>query len=82
MFSQLPVKLSLLIEITVVIIDKQAAVTEIRVSERYCPWTSRDLRVAMRTKIRFEVAATKRKFRFPMDAYRQLLIRLTLRRLN
>ena len=44
-----------------IIIDKHAPITEMRVSEKHCPWTDRDLRKLMQAWDRPKTAATKRK---------------------
>ena len=42
-------------------IDKHAPITEMRVSEKYCPWIDRDLRDLMQTRDKLRKAASKRK---------------------
>ena len=51
-------------------IDKHAPITEMRVSEKYCPWIDRDLRDLMQTRDKLRKAASKRKSQFLMDSYR------------
>ena len=54
------------------IIDKHAPITEMRVSEKYCPWIDKDLRDLMQTRDKLRKAASKRKSQFLMDSYRQV----------
>eukprot|EP00112_Aurelia_sp_Birch-Aquarium-sp1_P026252 Seg92.2 transcript_id=Seg92.2/GoldUCD/mRNA.D3Y31 product="hypothetical protein" protein_id=Seg92.2/GoldUCD/D3Y31 len=54
------------------IIEKHAPITEMRVSEKYCPWIDHDLRKLMQTRDGLKKAAAKRKSQFLMDAYRQV----------
>ena len=54
------------------IIDKHAPITEMRVSEKYCPWIDKDLRDLMQTRDKLRKAASKRKSQFVMDSYRQV----------
>lgn len=54
------------------IIDRHAPLTEMRVSERYCPWIDKGLRDLMRTRDRLKRAATKQKSMFLMDSYRKV----------
>ena len=54
------------------IIDKHAPITEMRVSEKYCPWIDKDLRDLMHTRDKLRKAASKRKSQFLMDSYRQV----------
>ena len=51
-------------------IDKHAPITEMRVSEKYCPWIDRDLRDLMQTRDKLRKAASKRKSQFLMDSYK------------
>ena len=53
-------------------IDKHAPITEIRVSEKCCPWIDKDRRDLMRTKDKLRKAASKTKSQFLMDSYRQV----------
>ena len=46
------------------IIDKQAPITEMCVSEKYCPWIDKDLRDLMQTRDKLKKAASKRKSHF------------------
>ena len=46
------------------IIDKHSPIAEMRVSEKFCPWIDKDLRL--------KKAATKRKSPILMDSYRQI----------
>ena len=52
--------------------DKHAPITEMRVSEKYCPWIDKDLRALMKTRDQLKKAASKRKSQFLMDSYRQV----------
>ena len=54
------------------IIDKHAPITEMRVSEKYCPWIDKDLKALMQTRDKLKKAASKRKSQFLMDSYRQV----------
>ncbi len=54
------------------IIDKHAPLTEIRVSEKYCPWINKDLKDLMHTRDKLKKAASKRKSQCLMDSYRQV----------
>ena len=51
-------------------IDKHAPITDMRVSEKYCPWIDSDLRDLMQTRDKLRKAASKRKSQFLMDSYR------------
>ena len=53
-------------------IDKHAPLTEMRVSEKYCPWINRNLKDLMQTRDRLKKAATKAKSQLLMDSYRQV----------
>ena len=53
-------------------IDKHAPITEMRVSEKYCPWVNKDLKDLMRTRERLKKAAVKRKSQILMVSYRQV----------
>ena len=53
-------------------IDKHAPITEMRVSEKYCPWIDKDLRALMKTRDQLKKAASKRKSQFLMDSHRQV----------
>ena len=46
------------------IIDKHAPITEMRVSEKYCPWIDKDLRDLMQTRDKFRKAASKKNPNF------------------
>ena len=52
-------------------IEKNGPLKEIRVSERYCPWISKDIKRLTRTRDRRKTAALKSKSNILMDAYRQ-----------
>ena len=52
------------------IIEKHAPITEMRVSEKYCPWIDKDLRDLMQTRDKLKKVASKRKSQFLMDSYR------------
>ncbi len=54
------------------IIDKHAPLTEMRVSEKYCPWINKDLKDLMHTRDKLKKAASKRKSQCLMDSYRQV----------
>ena len=54
------------------IIDKHAPITEMRVSEKYCPWIDKDLRALMQTRDKLKKAASKRESQFLMDSYGQV----------
>ena len=54
------------------IIEKHAPITEMRVSEKYCPWIDKDRRDLMHTRDRLRKAASKRKSQFLMDSCRQV----------
>ena len=54
------------------IVEKHAPMTEMRVSEKYCPWVDKDLRKLMHTRNKLKKAATKRKSPFLMHSYRQV----------
>ena len=54
------------------ITDKHAPITEMRVSEKYCPWIDKDLKALMQTRDKLKKAASKRKSQFLMDSYRQV----------
>ena len=54
------------------IIDKHAPITEMHVSEKYCPWIDKDLRDLMQTRDKLKNVASKRKSQFLMDSYRQV----------
>ncbi len=54
------------------IIEKHAPLSEMRVSEKYCPWIDKDLRALMRTRDRLKKAAVKRKSDILMNSYRQV----------
>ncbi len=56
------------------IIDKYAPITEMHISEKYCPLIDKDLEKLMQTRDRLKKAAAKRKSNFLMDAYRQIQI--------
>ncbi len=53
-------------------IDKHAPLTEMRVSEKYCPWINKNLKDLMRTREKLKKAASKSKSQFLMDSYRQV----------
>ena len=53
------------------VIEKNAPLKEIHVSERNCPWISKDFKRLMRTRDRLKTAALKSKSKILMDAYRQ-----------
>ncbi len=46
--------------------------TEMRVSEKYCPWINKDLKDLMRTRDKLKKAAIKGKSQFLMDSYKQV----------
>ena len=52
-------------------IDKNTPLNEIRVSERYCPWISTDVKRLMRARDRLKTAVLKRNSKILMDAYKQ-----------
>ena len=54
------------------IIEKHAPLMERRVSERYSPWLSSDLKVLFRSRYRIKSAAVKAKSENLMNAYRQV----------
>ena len=54
------------------IVNKHAPLTEMRVSEKYCPWIDKDLRNLMQTRDLLIKAATKCKSSCLMDSYRQV----------
>ena len=54
------------------IIEKHAPLSEMRVSEKYCPWIDKDLRALMRTRDCLKKAAVKRKSDILMNSYRQV----------
>ena len=54
------------------IIEKHAPLSEMRVSEKYCPWISKDLRDLMRTRDKLKKSAVKGKSPILMDSYRQI----------
>ena len=54
------------------IIDKYAPLSEIRVSEKYCPWIDKNLRGLMRTRGKLKKSAVKGKSPILMESYRQI----------
>ena len=54
------------------IIEKHAPMTVMRVSEKYCPWTDKDLKKLMQTRDKLKNAVAKVKSQFLMDSYRQV----------
>ena len=54
------------------IIEKHAPLSEMRVSEKYCPWINKDLRDLMRTRDKLKKSAVKGKSPILMDSYRQI----------
>ena len=54
------------------IIEKQAPMTVMRVSEKYCPWIDKDLKKLMQTRDKLRKAAAKRKSQLLMGSYRQI----------
>ena len=54
------------------VIQKYAPLVERRVSERYAPWISEDLKNLCKTRDRIKSAAVKNKSEMLMSAYRQL----------
>ena len=54
------------------VIEKHAPSIEKRVSERYSPWPSPDLKALFRTSGRIKNAAVKAKSETLMNAYRQV----------
>ena len=59
-------------EIFSFIIEKHAPLTEMRVSEKYCPWINKDLRDLMRARDKLKKSAVKGKSPILMDSYRQI----------
>ena len=55
------------------IIEKHAPLSEMRVSEKYCPWIDKDLRDLMRTRNKLKKSAVKGKSPILMKSYRQIL---------
>ena len=51
------------------IIEKHTPLTEMRVSEKYCPWINEDLRDLMRTRDKPKKSAVKGKSPILMDYY-------------
>ena len=62
------------------IIEKHAAIAEMYVSEKFCPWIDKYLRNLMVARDRLKKAATKRKSPDLMDSYR--LVRNRVNTLN
>ena len=54
------------------IIEKHAPLSEMRVSEKYCPWIDKDLRDLMRTRDKIKKSAVKGKSPILMDSDRQI----------
>ena len=54
------------------IIAKHAPLSEMRVSEKYCPWINKDLRDLMRTRDKLKKSTVKGKSPILMDSYRQI----------
>ena len=54
------------------IIEKHDPMTEMRVSENYCPWVGKDLKKLMQTRDKLKKAAVKRKSQILMDSYKQV----------
>ena len=64
------------------IIGKHAPITEMRVSEKYCPWIDKDLRDLMHTRDKLRKAASKRKSQFLLDSYRQVRNKVSSRNIQ
>ena len=60
------------------LIEKHAPLTEMRVSEKYCPWIDLDLKNLMRTRDRLKATAIKRKSPIIMDSYRKIRNKINL----
>ena len=54
------------------IIEKHAPMTEMRVSEKYCPWIDRNLKDLIRTRDKLKKAAVSSKSPLLLDSYRQV----------
>ena len=54
------------------IIEKHAPLSEMRVSEKYCPWIDKDLRDLMRTRDKLKKSAVKGKSPILMASYRRI----------
>ena len=54
------------------VIGKHAPLTEMRVSEKFCPWTDKGPKDLMRTRDRLKRAATKNMSMILMESYRKV----------
>lgn len=54
------------------IIEKHAPLSEMRVSEKYCPWINKALKDLMRTRDKIKKSAIKGKSPILKDSYRQI----------
>ena len=64
------------------IIEKHAPMTEMRVSETYCPWIDKDLKKLMQTRDKLKKAAVKRKSQILMDSYKQVRNKVNVRNIK
>ena len=53
------------------VIQKHAPLLQIRVSEKYCPWSDSDLKNPIRTRDRLKRSAVKHKSKNLMNSYKK-----------
>ena len=53
-------------------IEKHTPLSEMRVSEKYCPWIDKDLRDLVRTRDKLKKSVVKCKSPILMDSYRRI----------